>query len=105
MGKTKAFLENGISHKGQLIILAPINGFYTINAQELRKICDIIKPRLVIPMHYFRRENMSGLPDDKQIEKFKQLFDYKEVNESSIIVDEKLFDKEALIFTKSEGDK
>ena len=91
--------------KGFDIVLAPINGFYTINAKELKDICNIIKPRLVIPMHYFRPENNSGLPDDNQIGLFKKLFNYKEVNESTIIVDEKLFDKEALIFTKSEGDK
>ena len=86
------------------IILAPINGFYTISAEELVEIVNIIKPRLVIPMHYYRKENNSGLKDDGQIEIFKKLIDYKEVNTPSVVIDEKLFDKPALIFNKSEGD-
>lgn len=91
--------------KGFDIVLAPINGFYTINPQELKEICDIIKPRLVIPMHYFRKDNNSGYPDGNMIDIFKKLFDYKEVNESSLNIDENIFVKPALILTKSEGDK
>ena len=90
--------------KGLDIIFAPINGFYTISAEELKQIVDLIKPRLVVPMHYHRNDNNSGYPDKNQIEAFKQIVDYKEVNETSILIDEKYFEKPVLIFNKSEGD-
>ena len=90
--------------QGLDILLAPINGFYTISADELKQIIDIIKPRLVIPMHYHRDNNNSGYPDSHQIDRFKNFFDYKEVNQTSIYIDNSVFDKKVLIFTKSEGD-
>ncbi len=90
--------------QGLDIVLAPINGFYTISAQELKQILDVIKPRLAIPMHYHRSNNNSGYPDGEQINIFKKLFEYKEVNESFIFMDEKTFEKPVLIFNKSEGD-
>ena len=91
--------------KGFDIILAPINGFYTISSEELVKIINIIKPRLTIPMHYYRKENDSGLPDDHQLDNFKRLVEYQETNNSSVIVNDELFAKPVLIFNKSEGDK
>ena len=90
--------------KGFDIILAPINGFYTISSEELLKIMEIIKPRLTIPMHYYRKENDSGLPDDNQIDVIKNNNPYTLINESSIFVDEKVFANPVLIFNKSEGD-
>lgn len=86
------------------IIFAPINGFYTISAKELKQIVDIIKPRLVVPMHYHRIDNNSGYPDGEQIDIFKTLIDFKEVNNPVITVDDKTFDKPVLIFNKSLGD-
>lgn len=86
------------------IVLAPINGFYTISAKELKQIIDIIKPRLIIPMHYYRKENNSGYKDDNQIEIFKTLIEYKEVNDDSIFINENIFEKPCLIFNKSLGD-
>lgn len=84
------------------VLLAPINGFYTISAEELYSICEIIKPRLVIPMHYYRQEDNSGYPDGGQIGKFKQLFkDYIEVNDNFINIDGELQDNKAIIFKKA----
>ena len=34
------------------ILLVPVGGFYTIDAKEATKVCEKLKPRLVIPMHY-----------------------------------------------------
>lgn len=34
------------------VMFIPIGGFYTINAQTAHRVCDQIKPRVVIPMHY-----------------------------------------------------
>lgn len=86
------------------IILAPINGFYTISAEELLQIMDLINPKLTIPMHYYRKENDSGLPDDNEIDILKKNKPYNEVNQTSIIVEDSLFDKPLLVFKKSEGD-
>lgn len=34
------------------ILLVPVGGFYTIDASEASRICDQLKPRVVIPMHF-----------------------------------------------------
>ena len=90
--------------KGLDIVFAPINGFYTISAEELKLISDIIKPRVIVPMHYHRNDNNSGYPDSNQIEIFKSMFDYKEIEETSLFVTEETFNYKALIFKRSEGD-
>ena len=90
--------------KGFDIILAPINGFYTISSKELLKIIELIKPRLVIPMHYYRKDKNIGLKDDNQIEVIKANKPFKEIEETSVLVNQELFNKPILIFNKSEGD-
>lgn len=56
------------------VILAPINGYFTISPDELKEICKIVKPRIVVPMHYYMKEKDSGYPDDNMFEKFLALF-------------------------------
>ena len=56
------------------VLLAPINGYFTINPKELKEICQIINPRIVVPMHYHMVEKNSGYPDDDMFEKFKKEF-------------------------------
>ena len=34
------------------VLLIPVGGFYTIDATTATEVCDQIKPRVVIPMHY-----------------------------------------------------
>lgn len=34
------------------VLLAPIGGFYTIDAAEASRVCAQLKPRVVIPMHF-----------------------------------------------------
>ncbi len=34
------------------ILLIPVGGFYTIDAQAATKVCDQLKPKVIIPMHY-----------------------------------------------------
>ena len=81
------------------IVMAPINGHFTISARELRDILKEIKPRLVIPMHYYMKEYNSGYPDGNQIEEFKRLVDhYYEVNNFKINIDEETLDKGVVIF-------
>lgn len=83
------------------ILLAPINGFYTISAKELKEIMDLVNPRVTIPMHYFKKENNSGYPDGGQIDEFKSLVgDYLEVDGYEIDVDDNLFKNRVVIFKK-----
>ena len=56
------------------VLLAPINGFFTIDPTELKAICDIINPRIVVPMHYYMKEQKSGYPDDNMFDKFEAIF-------------------------------
>ena len=42
-----------IAEIGQVdVIMIPVGGFYTIDASTASKICDQIKPKVIIPMHY-----------------------------------------------------
>jgi L-ascorbate metabolism protein UlaG (beta-lactamase superfamily) len=34
------------------ILLIPVGGFFTIDAKVASKVCDELKPRVIIPMHY-----------------------------------------------------
>ena len=81
------------------IVLCPINGFYTISAQEAFKLCSIIKPKLIIPMHYEVKNLGIGYPDNGQIDSFIKLFSNHFINSSyQIELDEHLFKFDAIIF-------
>lgn len=38
--------------RGADVLMVPVGGFYTIGADEAKRICDQLDPRVVIPMHY-----------------------------------------------------
>ena len=83
------------------ILLAPINGYYTISAKELKEIMDVINPKVTIPMHYYKKERNSGYPDGGQIDVFKSLVgDYLEVDGYEIEVNDNLFKNRVVIFKK-----
>ena len=84
------------------ILLAPINGYYTISAEELVKIMKLVNPKVTIPMHYFIKENGSGYPDGGQIDIFKKLVgDYKEIDDNYIEVNDELFKNKVVIVDKA----
>ena len=84
------------------VLLAPINGFYTINPKELKAIVDMVKPRIVIPMHYQMVEYNSGYLDGNMIEEFKKLFpDYQYLESEELDLDKYKDYKGALIFKKN----
>ena len=56
------------------VLLAPINGFFTIGPKQLKELCQIINPRMIIPMHYHMMEYGSGYPDGHMIDEYKKLF-------------------------------
>ncbi len=84
------------------ILLAPINGHFTISSQELLDILKIVKPRIVIPMHYYIKANNSGYPDGGQIDKFKAAVkDYYEVNGYSLKINDELFNHKVVIYNSA----
>ena len=81
------------------VLLAPINGFFTIGPKELKAIADIINPRILIPMHYYMKENNSGYPDGNMIDDFKKLFpNYQCLDKEELNLDEYKDYKGVLIF-------
>ena len=87
------------------ILLAPINGHFTISSEELFEIIKLVKPRLTIPMHYYKKEDNSGYPDGNQIDVFKRLVGlYAETDSPSIVVNDDLLKNKILLFKKSMGD-
>ena len=83
------------------ILLAPINGYYTISAEELKKIMDITNPKVTIPMHYYKKDTKSGYPDGGQIDEFKSLVgNYLEIDGYELDVDDELFKNRVVIFDK-----
>ena len=56
------------------ILLIPIGGTYTMNAQEAAKATNAIKPKIVVPIHY---GDIVGSRSDA--ERFSQLVD-KDIN-------------------------
>lgn len=80
------------------VLLAPINGFFTINPSELKAICGIIKPHIVVPMHYYMKEKNSGYPDDNMFDKFKTEFKDIEYLDKELDLDKYKDYKGALAF-------
>ncbi len=33
-------------------LMVPVGGYYTIDASEAKEVCDLLRPRVVIPMHF-----------------------------------------------------
>ena len=81
------------------VLLAPINGFFTIGPNELKQIVDIIKPRIVIPMHYFMKQYQSGYADGDMISLFEKLFPNKKyLDQAELNLDDFKDYKGVLIF-------
>lgn len=49
------------------ILLIPVGGYFTIDAKTATEVCDQLKPRVIIPMHY-RTEK--GLPSIAGVDEF-----------------------------------
>ena len=83
------------------VILEPINGHFTISSFEFAEILKVVKPRLAIPMHYYKADNNSGYPDGGQIDVFRKLVsDVLEVNDYRVKLDDETFKHRVLVFNK-----
>lgn len=49
-------------------VLVPVGGFYTIDAAAAKSVCDALKPRWIVPMHYHHPPY--GLPVVGELEPF-----------------------------------
>lgn len=49
------------------VLMVPVGGFYTIDAQEAAEVCSILNPKIVLPMHY--KTDTIGFPIDN-VDKF-----------------------------------
>ena len=54
------------------VVMIPVGGFYTINADQAKEICDILKPKVIIPMHY--RSKTFGYDVIAEVGDFTKLF-------------------------------
>jgi L-ascorbate metabolism protein UlaG (beta-lactamase superfamily) len=60
---TKQLREIG----GVDVLLIPVGGYYTIDAKTATEVCDQLKPRVIIPMHY---RTDKGLPSIAGVDEF-----------------------------------
>ena len=57
------------------VMMIPVGGFYTIDANEAKALVDELKPRVVIPMHYRSEVHHFGFDVIDTVEKFLALCD------------------------------
>lgn len=55
------------------VLLVPIGGYYTIHAQQAKAVCDLLQPRVIVPMHY--RKGGMGFDLIAEPEDFLHQFD------------------------------
>ena len=67
------------------IALIPVGGFYTIDADTAARIVNMIKPRIVIPMHYRDDEKGFGFDVISRVDDFVQAMGHAEFKEMSAI--------------------
>lgn len=53
-------------------VLVPVGGIYTVDAAGAKAVCDALKPRIVVPMHY--RHAPHGLEELSGVEDFLRLW-------------------------------
>ena len=80
-------------------VLIPVGGFYTIDAQAAKGVCDALQPKVIIPMHY--REGEQGHDGIETVEPFLSLWDKALVSHSDTdtIVIEKDMPKQVVQLT------
>ena len=60
------------------MVLVPVGGVYTVDAQGAKQVCEAIGPRCVVPMHY--RHAPYGLPNVAGVEDFLALWPAERVH-------------------------
>ena len=65
------------------VLLVPVGGYYTVDAVTAKGICDALKPRTVVPMHY--RGPGFGYGEIAPVEAFTALFKDVTVSDSNVL--------------------
>ncbi len=86
--------------KGCDVLLAPINGHFTLGAEDIYQLYQKVNPKIIIPMHYFKKEDNSGYNDDHEIDKFLSHFDSYTTLDTDFFVIEDYLDKTNCIIFK-----
>lgn len=73
--------------KGCDVLLIPVGGFFTVDADEAFKITELIAPRCVVPMHY--RTEGAGLSVIASVDAFTAHFNSMNKVERSFVADGK----------------
>jgi len=54
--------DNQLKEIGRVdVLLIPVGGVYTIDAKVATEVCDQLKPRVVMPMHYKTEKSLPGI--------------------------------------------
>ena len=64
------------------ILLLPVGGFYTIDAEVATRVCDQLKPKVIIPMHF--KTDKCGFPIADVDEFLKDKEAVKKLNASEV---------------------
>lgn len=78
------------------VLLIPVGGRYTINAEQAKEYVDLLMPDVVIPMHF--KSEKSAYDEIDTVEEFVKLFDEEQilkVEGESIEFDRETFDGES----------
>jgi len=71
------------------VLLVPMGGYYTIDALQAKQVCDLLQPRIIVPMHY--RKGVMGFELIAEPEEFTKLFDgITTVQGNTLVLSEKL---------------
>ena len=60
------------------VLMIPVGGYYTIDAPTAKALCDRLRPRLIVPMHY--RGDGFGYAEIETVEPFLRLFPVQQVH-------------------------
>ena len=60
------------------VLLLPVGGTYTVDPAGAKAVCDAVKPRIVIPMHY--RKGAMGFDVLRTVDEFTALFPPEDVH-------------------------
>ncbi len=59
------------------VLLVPVGGYYTIDADTAYAVCQQLQPRVIVPMHY--RQGDAGLPLVSELEPFLRNFESEKI--------------------------
>lgn len=59
------------------LLMIPVGGFFTVDAENAKKICDAVKPKVTVPMHY--KCGRAGLQAVAPVDDFLALFDKNDI--------------------------